>query len=193
MRRLLTTGAVLAAFAGAAATEASAQSPLVNLGFEYTPAFVGDDFEGLEGGIGFHGGLLFPVGPMSYIGADVGWTGVDFEDAADDADASILDVMGVVQVGLGVGESIRPYVDIRAGYSRLAFELATLDGDISGPAAGGGLGARFTPAGIWIDVLARYEHHWFGEFDEDGLIFQNESSGGRVVLGAGISIPFGGM
>jgi hypothetical protein len=177
-------------FAGAG--DVSAQSPRANLGLDYTAAFTGDDFEGLEGGIGFHGGILFPLGPLSYLGAEVGWTGLDFEDDEDDeADASILDLMGVVHVGFAGSESVLPYVDIRAGFGRLGFDLGVVDGSVDGPSAGGGLGVILRRQGLGIDVFARYQHHWFGEVDDDVLIFDRESSAGRLILGAGVSVPFG--
>lgn len=191
MRRLLTTSAALAVLAGVATSEAEAQTPLVNLGIDYTPAFVGDDFEPLEGGIGFHGGVLFPLGPLSHIGADLSWTGIGFEgDVSDEVDASILDVQGIVNVGLGSGEGARPYVDIRAGYSRMSFDIPGDDGSISGPTAGGGLGVRVYRGAIAIDAHGLYQHHWYGE--KEGLVFETDASGGRVILGAGVSIPFGG-
>jgi hypothetical protein len=196
MRRFLRTTATLwgltVAGAAAGAGGLSAQSPRANLGVDYTAAFTGDDFEGLEGGFGFHGGILFPLGPLSYLGAEVAWTGIDFEDdEADEADASILDLSGVVRVGITGTETMLPYVDIRAGYGRLGFDLGVADGSVDGPSAGGGLGVLFRRAGMGIDVFARYQHHWFGEFDEDILIFDAERSGGRFILGGGVSIPFG--
>lgn len=194
MRRLLTTATALAVATTLSANDARAQTSLVNLGAEYTASFVGDDFEGLEGGFGLKGGLLFLLSPMSHIGGEVGWTSVDFESdlVAESTDASVLDLVGVLNLALSDSESAQPYLDVRAGFSRLSFEYGTVDGSIDGPTAGAGLGFRFRPGGVWIDLHGRYQHHWFGEFDDDDLIFDTDSSGGRAVLGAGVSIPLGG-
>lgn len=193
MRIIATTTAVLAVAAFSAVEPAAAQTPLAKLGGDYTVSFTGDDFEGLESAFGVSGGVLFPVGPISHIGAELGWSGVSFDSdlVGSAADASILDFLGVVQVGLGYGESARPYVDLRAGYSRMSFDAAGFDGSISGPTAGGSVGVLISPGSVWFDVHARYQMTWFGETDDD-LIFNTESSGGRVSLGAAVAIPFGG-
>lgn len=194
MRRPLITAALGAACTALGATGAGAQSSLVNLGAEYTAAFTGDDFEALDGGFGLKGGLLFLLSPMSHIGAEVTWTQLDFDDELvnETADASLAELVGVLDLALGGNQSAQPYLDLRGGYSRLAIDLGIVDGSIDGPTAGAGLGLRFRPAGVWIDVHGRYQHHWFGEFDEDDLIFNTESSGGRFVFGGGVSIPLGG-
>jgi hypothetical protein len=194
MKRLLATTVALAGLAAASAPQVKAQTALVNLGADYTASFVGDDFDGLDGGIGVQGGLLFPLGPMSHIGGEVNWTGIDFtSDLADDAaDASILDIVGDVNIGLSDGTSARPYIDLRAGYSRMAFQVGDVDGSVDGPTAGGGLGVRLHAGGIMVDLHGRYQHHWYGDFNDDNLIFSEKTTGGRLVFGAGISIPMGG-
>lgn len=194
MRRLLTTVVAIAAATAMTANDVRAQTSLVNLGADYTATFTGDDFEGLEGGFGLKGGLLFLLSPMSHIGGEIGWTSIDFESelADETTDASLLDLMGVLNLSFSDSEDAQPYLDLRAGYGRLSFEVAEVDGSVDGPTAGAGLGLRFRPGGVWIDLHGRYQQHWFGEFDDDVPVFNEDRSGGRWVLGAGVSIPLGG-
>ena len=193
MRRIVIAATAIAAITTLSARDARAQTSLVNLGLDYTASFTGDDFESLEGGFGLKGGLLFLLSPMTHIGAEVGWTSVGFKNTVVDeaTDASLLDLMGVLDLSLADGESAQPYIDLRAGYGRLALKTDVSDGSISGPTAGAGLGFRLRPGGVWIDIHGRYQHHWFGEFDDDDLVFTTETSGGRTVFGAGVSIPLG--
>lgn len=193
MRRIALITTALAGLALVGPTTAEAQTPLVKLGGDYTVSFTGDDLDGFESAFGGTGAILFPLGPISHVGAEIGWSSVSTEsEIFDDAfDATLLDLLGVVQVGLGYGETTRPYVDLRAGYTRMGFDAGTFDGSVSGPTAGGSVGFLFRPGGIWIDVHGRYQHTWFGEADDD-LLFNTESSGGRVSLGAAVAIPFGG-
>lgn len=192
MRRLITTAAALATITAIPASDVQGQSSLLNLGVDYTAAFTGDDFDALEGGFGFKGGILFQLGPMAHIGGEIGWTNIDFESpvADENIDASLMDFMGVLDLSFSDSPRAQPYLDLRAGYSRMSFEFAATDGSIDGPTAGAGFGVRFRPGGVWIDVHGRYQQHWFGEFE--GAVFEEDSSGGRFALAAGVSIPLGG-
>jgi len=120
MRRIIIAATAIAAATTLTARDARAQTSLVNLGPDYTASFTGDDFEGLEGGFGLKGGLLFLLSPMTHIGGEVGWTNVGFENGVVDAatDASVLDLTGVIDLSLADGESAQPYIDLRAGYGR---------------------------------------------------------------------------
>lgn len=187
MRRIL--GTTLAA-ALLCAAPAAAQQPLVTLGGDFTLAFTGDDLEGLDKGLGISGGMLFPMGPISFVGFEGGWSDVSFDDS--DASGSLIDIVGVARIGVGYGERVRPYVDIRAGYGRLSFEEGVIDGNVDGPSAGGSVGFMARAGGVWLDVHGRYQHHWFKEADVEGFGFDTDVSGGRMILGAGVNIPLGG-
>ncbi len=186
IRRLAATTLALGVLTAA---PAAAQQTMLTIGGDYTASFTGDDLEGLDNAMGVSGGLLFPMGPISFLGFEAGWSGVSTEG---DADGSMLDLMGVARVGLGYGESARPYVDVRAGWGRLSFDEGIVDYAISGASAGGTAGVMFRAGGVWIDVHGRYQHHWFGEAEGEGATFDTESSGGRVIFGAALNVPFGG-
>lgn len=186
MRRILATTLTVGLLTAAPAT---AQQSMITLGGDFTASFTGDDLAGLDNAIGVTGGMLFPMGPISFLGFEVGWSSVSAEN---DADGSLLDLIGLARVGLGYGESARPYVDVRAGYGRLSFDDGLVDSSVSGPLAGGSAGVMFRMGGMWIDAHARYQHHWFSAAEMEGFAFDTDASGGRVILGAAVNIPFGG-
>jgi hypothetical protein len=192
LRRLSTTAlAFPLALILATAAPATAQAPVLELGANRTVSFTGDDLDGLDGGFGLEADLLFPMGPLSFLGFGAGWSDVGFD--SDDVSGSLLEFGGLARVGLVQGARARPYLDIRAGYGRLSFDDGVIDTSASGPTAGGALGAMIRAGGMWIDVHGRYQHHWFGEVEvEDTLLFETDASGGRILLGVGVSIPLGG-
>jgi hypothetical protein len=187
MRRVLTT--TLAAGLLSAAP-AAAQQTLITLGGDYTVSFTGDDLDGLDNAIGLSGGMLFPMGPISYLGFEGGWSKVSFENS--DANGSIFDIAGLARVGLGYADKYRPYVDARAGFGRLAFDHGVIDSSVSGPMAGGSAGVMMRAGGLWIDLHARYQHYWFGDAEVEDFVFDTDVSGGRIMLGAAINLPIGG-
>jgi hypothetical protein len=196
MKRCLIITAALASAGTIATSEAAAQTALIDVGANYAATFTGEAYEPFERGIGARGALLFPLSQVAHIGADLSWTGADFKGSVPDEfhDAAVLDLTGVVDVGLVESESFTPYVDLRAGYSRLSFSVLEDGKSLQGPTAGAGLGFRMAPGGVALNVFGRYQHTWVGEFDdgEEAVIFTEESTGGRVVAGAGVSIQLGG-
>jgi hypothetical protein len=196
MNRCLIITAALASAGTIATSEASAQTALIDVGANYAASFSGDAYEPFERGIGARGALLFPLSHLAHVGADLSWMGADFKGSVPDEyhDASVLDLTGVVDVGLVDSESFTTYVDLRAGYSRVAWEIANAGQSLDGPTAGAGLGFRMRPGGVALNVFGRYQHTWVGEFDDgtDAVIFTEESTGGRIMAGAGVSIQLGG-
>jgi hypothetical protein len=188
MNRRRIVGAVLS-LSLLSAVPAAAQTPLIKLTGDFTVAFTGDDLEELDGAIGFGAGLLLPMGDISYLGIEGGWSDVSFEGST--ADASLFEVGGLARIGLGYSESYRPYVDLRAGYGRLSYE-GLVDASVGGPAAGATAGFMIRAGRVWFDLHGGYQHLWFDDAELEGFIFDAEASGGRVLLGVGVGIPLGG-
>jgi hypothetical protein len=181
------------ALLAAAAFPAAAQSVGPKFSLEpaaYYATVSGDDFEGIDAGIGFdvQGRVKFTALSLGlgYQRSSHGLEGID-------ENVNVSGIFVEPRYELGSAASIKPYLTARIGRVTQSIEAEGSELKASGMSFGGGLGVMVPlTSSVRLSTSASWNSLSLGEMEVDGdQIPDSKSSGSSVALRVGMSFSFG--